>query len=129
MLELLEAGEAEDTQVQKMSTLMMSMIIQSLKGCDRFNSPIIHFVAVLGIIEDENRLRRGDEYSYMLTGFMYYVRVLFVEYILLVAMMGEQSTKDIDRFLKLWKEYLVVRSYSLCSFLIKILGYGKTMSM
>jgi len=83
----------------------------------------------LGIIEDENRLRRGDEYSYMLTGFMYYVRVLFVEYILLVAMMGEQSTKDIDRFLKLWKEYLVVRSYSLCSFLIKILGYGKTMSM
>ncbi|KAH8749838.1 hypothetical protein F5882DRAFT_266270, partial [Hyaloscypha sp. PMI_1271] len=59
-----------------------------------FNSPIIHFVAILGIIEDENRLRHSNKYSYILTRFIYYVRVLFVEYILLVATIGEQSTKD-----------------------------------
>ncbi|KAF4625068.1 hypothetical protein G7Y89_g13098 [Cudoniella acicularis] len=57
MLELLEAGEDEDIQVQKMSTLIMSMILQSLKGCDRFDSPVIHFAVVLGIVEDENRLK------------------------------------------------------------------------
>jgi hypothetical protein len=112
-----------------MSALMMSMIMQSLKGCDRFDSPMIHFAAVLGIIEDENRLRRSDEYSYMLAGFMYCVRVLFVEYTLPAATRGEQTAKDIDRFLELRKKYLVVRSYSPYSFLIKMLGYGKTMSM
>ena len=32
---------------------MTSMIMQSLKGCDRFDSPMIHFAAVLGIVEDE----------------------------------------------------------------------------
>src|SRR6202035_1471903 len=112
-----------------MSALIMSMIIQSLKGCDRFDRPIIHFAAVLGIVEDENRLRRGDEYLYMLAGFMYCVRVLFVEYTLLVATRAEQTTEDIDRFLKLRKKYLVVGSYSLYSFLIKMLGYGKTISM
>jgi superfamily II DNA helicase RecQ len=129
MLESLEAGENEDIQVQKMSALMMSMILQSLKGCDRFDSPVIHFAAVLGIVEDENRLRRGDEYSYMLAGLMYCVRVLFVEHTLPAATRGEQTAKDIDRFLELRKKYLVVGSYSPCSFLIKMLGYGKTMSM
>ncbi|KFZ23524.1 hypothetical protein V502_01997 [Pseudogymnoascus sp. VKM F-4520 (FW-2644)] len=78
MLQSLVSGEDEETQVQKMSALMMSMILQSLKGLDRFDSPMIHFAAVLGIVEEENRLRRGDEYSYMLAGFMYCIRVLFV---------------------------------------------------
>lgn len=54
ILELLESGEDEDTQVQKISTLIVSMIIQSLKGYDRFDSPMVHFAAVLGIVKDEN---------------------------------------------------------------------------
>jgi hypothetical protein len=112
-----------------MNALMMSMILQSLKGRNRFDSPIIHFAAVLSIIEDENRLRRSDEYLYMLAGFMYCVRVLFIEYTLPAAIRAEQTTEDIDRFLELRKKYLVVRSYSPCSFLIKMLGYSKTMSI
>ncbi len=129
VLESLESGEDEDTQVQKMSALMMSMILQSLKGYDRFDSPMIHFTAVLGIIEDENRLRCGNEYSYILAGFIYYVRVLFVEYTLPAATRAEQTAEDINRFLELQKKYLVVRSYSLYSFLIKMLGYSKTISI
>jgi superfamily II DNA helicase RecQ len=129
MLESLESGEDEETQMEKMNAVLMSMILQSLKGHDRFESPILHFAAVLGIVEDENRLRRGDEYSYMLAGFMYCVRVLFVEYALPAATRAEQTAEDIDRFLALRKKHLVVGSYSPCSFLIKMLGYGKTMSM
>lgn len=112
-----------------MIVVFMSMILQSLKRLDRFDSPIIHFAAILGIVEDENRLRRGDEYLYMLARFMYCVRVLFVEYILLAATRGEQIAENIDRFLELRKKFLVVGSYSLCSFLIKMLGYGETISM
>ena len=129
MLESLESGGDEDSQVQNMSALMMSMIMQSLKGHDRFDSPMIHFAAVLGIVEGGNRLRRGDEYLHMLAGFMYCDRVLFVEYTLPAATRAEQNAEDIDRFLELRKKYLVVGSYSPCSFLIKMLGYGKTMSM
>lgn len=90
---------------------------------------MIHFVAVLGIVEEENCLQRSDEYSYILIGFMYYIRVLFIEHALLAATRGEQTRDDIDQFLKLQRGYLVVRSYSLCSFLIKMLGYRKTISM
>ncbi|KFY97708.1 hypothetical protein V500_01952, partial [Pseudogymnoascus sp. VKM F-4518 (FW-2643)] len=107
MLQSLGSGEDDESQVQKMSALIMSMIIQSLKGLDRFDSPMIHFAAVLGIVEEENRLQRGDEYSYMLTGFMYCIRVLFVEYALLAATRGEQTREDIDQFLELRRDYLV----------------------
>jgi hypothetical protein len=51
----------------------MSIIIQSLKGLNRFNSLIVHFTAVLGIIKDKNRLCYRDKYLYMLAGFIYYV--------------------------------------------------------
>ncbi|KAH8749811.1 hypothetical protein BGZ57DRAFT_715841, partial [Hyaloscypha finlandica] len=52
-----------------------------------FDSPMTYFAAVLGIVEDENRLRRNSEYSYMLANvrFIYGIRVLFVEYTLLAA--------------------------------------------
>ena len=68
---------------------MMSMILQSLKGLDRFNSPMIHFAAVLGIVKEENCLQCGNKYLYMLAGFMYCIRVLFVEHALLAATRGE----------------------------------------
>ncbi|KAF8846480.1 hypothetical protein BDZ45DRAFT_552726, partial [Acephala macrosclerotiorum] len=129
MLESLESEENENTQVPKMSALIMSMILQSLKNCDRFDSPVIHFAAILRIVENENRLRRSNEYSYMLAGFMYCVRVLFVEHTLSVATRADQTAADIDRFLELRNKYLVVESYSPCSFLIKMLKYSKTMSI
>jgi superfamily II DNA helicase RecQ len=129
VLDSLNVEEDESVQVSKMQAFVMSTIIQNLKGKDRFESPLVHFAAVLGIVEDENRLRRGDEYSYMLAGMMYCIRVLFVEDALPSATREEQTSEDIDRFLELRKNYLVVGSYSPCSFLIKWLGYGKTMSM
>lgn len=62
-------------------------------------------------------------------GLHFGARVLFVKYALPAATRAEQTVEDIDRFLKLRKKFLVVGSYSPCSFLIKMLGYGKTMSM
>ena len=105
------------------------MILQSLKGYNRFKSLIIHFATILRIIEDENRLRQGDKYLYILASFIYCIQVLFVEYILLVTIRAEQIIEDIDWFLILRKKYLIVRSYNPYSFLIKILGYKKTISI
>ena len=52
MLQSLVSGEDEGPQARKMSALMVSMILQSLKGLDRFDSPMIHFAAVLDPIPD-----------------------------------------------------------------------------
>ncbi|PVH71204.1 hypothetical protein DL98DRAFT_435588 [Cadophora sp. DSE1049] len=112
-----------------MSALIISIILQSLKGYDRFNSFIIYFTAVLGIIENENRLKRGNKYLYILARFIYCVRVLFVKYTLLATTKAEQTAENINRFFKLRKKYFIIGSYSLYSFLIKILGYGKIISI
>jgi hypothetical protein len=63
----------------------MSIVIQSLKELNRFNSLIVYFAAVLEIVENKNRLYYGDKYSYMLAGFIYCVRVLFVKHTLSAA--------------------------------------------
>ena len=47
-----------------------------------FESPLIHFLAVLGIDEDTCRLREGNDFSYILAGLVYCSRVLGVEIIL-----------------------------------------------
>jgi hypothetical protein len=125
----LESGGNEEKQTQNIMAVFMSIILQSLNGLDRFNSPIVHFAAVLGIVENKKRLYRRNKYSYMLAGFIYCVRVLFIEHTLPVATQAEQTAEDIDQFFELYKKFLVVESYSLCSFLIKMLGYGKTMSI
>ena len=125
----LQAKEDEKTQVGKMITLSISFILQSLKGFDQFDSPMVHFAAVLGIDEEGVRLRKGEECSFIMAGFLYCIRVLFVEHTLPAATRTEQTQVDIDRFLELRQKYLVVGGYCPTGFIIKWLGYGKTISM
>jgi hypothetical protein len=101
MQDSLEAKESEATQLRKMIALSISFIIQSLKGFDRFYSPMVHFAVVMGIDEDGNRLYRGDEYSFKLAGFIYCIRVLFVEHTLPAENRAERTERDIDRFLEM----------------------------
>ena len=42
----------------------------------------MHYLAVLGIDEETERLRTGNNYSYILARVVYYVRVLGVEILL-----------------------------------------------
>ena len=85
MWESLRAKEDEEEQVGKMTALSISFIFQSLKGFDQFDSPIVHFAAVLGIDEEGAQLRKGEECSFVMARFLYYIRVLFVEHTLLAA--------------------------------------------
>ena len=72
-----------------MIALSVSFILQSLKGFNQFDSPMVHFTAVLGIDEEGVRLRKGKENSFIIAGFLYYIRVLFVEYTLPAATRAE----------------------------------------
>jgi hypothetical protein len=48
-----------------------------------FESPMLYFIVVLGINEENNRLKEANDYSYMLTRLVYYIRVIGLELLLL----------------------------------------------
>ncbi|KAJ9645329.1 hypothetical protein H2199_003335 [Coniosporium tulheliwenetii] len=71
----------EETQAERMLQLSASFIFQGVR--DRpFSNGLIHLLAVLGIDEEMDRLRTAKNYSYMLAGVVYCVRVLGVEALL-----------------------------------------------
>jgi TctA family transporter len=63
-----------------------------------FKSAVLHFLAVLGIDEEIGRLRQANDFSYMLAGVVYYVRVLAVEIILPSTKRENQDEEDDKRF-------------------------------
>lgn len=75
-----------------------SLIFQGVRG-DVFKSAILQFLAVLEIDEEINRLRQANDFSYMLAGVVYYVRVLAVEIILPSTEREDQNEEDDKRFL------------------------------
>jgi hypothetical protein len=60
-------------------------------GDKPFSSGLVHFLAVLSIDSDTNRLRTAKNYSYMLAGVVYCMRVLGVEYLFPSASRDEQT--------------------------------------
>jgi superfamily II DNA or RNA helicase len=129
MQESLDTKEGEATQKRKMMALSVSLIFQSIKGLDRFDSVMVHFGAVMGINEEGTNLLLGDRCSFKFAGFIYCIRVLFLEHVLPTSMRLDMTPRDIDHFLEMRAKYLVVGGYNPTGELIKWLGYGKIMSL
>jgi hypothetical protein len=53
---------------------------------DRFDSMIVHFAAVIGIGNKGTKLLLGNRCSFKFAGFIYCIRVLFLEYVLPTSM-------------------------------------------
>lgn len=98
-------------------------------GDKPFSSGLIHFLAVLGIDSDTNRLRTAKNYSYMLAGVVYCMRVLSVEKLLPSACRDEQTDEDRERFLEHREKYLSDGSYSPMSEALSLLAYGKYVAL
>jgi hypothetical protein len=69
------------SQQQALLEFYESLIFQHVRG-DAFKSVILHFLAVLGINEETRRLREANDFSYMLAGMVYCIRVIAAEIIL-----------------------------------------------
>ena len=80
---------------------------------------------MLGIDTQTNRLRTAKNFSYMLAGVVYCVRVLAAEKILPAAERNDQTEEDRERFLEMRKQYLADGSYSPISIMLSLLAYGK----
>ncbi|KAF1948456.1 hypothetical protein CC80DRAFT_431587, partial [Byssothecium circinans] len=65
-------------------TILALFIFKSI-GDRLFSNRLIYFLTILGINAKANYLRIVKNYTYMLTSIVYYIRVLAIEKLLLVA--------------------------------------------
>ena len=64
--------------------LCTQLIRQRLDRNTPFESPLMHWLAVMGIDESANRLRRPQDYTRILAGMLYINRLLILEFALLL---------------------------------------------
>jgi hypothetical protein len=62
---------------------------------------MVYFTTILGINEEGVRLRKDEEYFFIIAGFLYCIRVLFIEYTLPAITRAKQTRVNIDYFLEL----------------------------
>ncbi|KAG6042747.1 hypothetical protein E4U33_001837, partial [Claviceps sp. LM78 group G4] len=101
------------------------VVIQHVCDSD-FANPVIHFMAVLGIHQDRGTLREGQDYSSILAGLVYCVRVISLELLLLSN--GSRGTPEISNFKMQRREYLQDGSMGLLPAIISLLAYAKTIA-
>jgi hypothetical protein len=85
----------------------------------------VQFLAILGIDGEIGRLRTAKNYSFMLAGVVYYVRVLSIEKLLPAGGRDNQTEADRKHFMKMREKYLADRSFSPISKIINLLAIGK----
>jgi superfamily II DNA helicase RecQ len=126
--EVVEGANEDEAQMEVMLEFFRESIFRRVRG-KIFDSALMHFLAVLGINEEANRLREGNDFSYILAGVVYCTRVLAVEILLPSAERDQQTDEDEKRFREQRDAYLADGSYSVMSKMISLLAYGKHIAL
>jgi hypothetical protein len=124
----IENGWDKKSQLKALLDFYESLIFQHVRG-DTFKSTILHFLAVLGIDEETKRLRQANDFSYILAGIVYCIRVIAVEVILPSGEREDQGAEDDERFKRTRDDFLADGTYSVMSKALSILAYGKSIAM
>ena len=124
----IDRGWDDKAQMKALLAWYGSLIFQKVRA-DVFKSVFMHFLAVLGINEEDYRLRQANDFSYMLAGIVYCTRVIGVEVILPVSEREDQGDEDDKRFRRMRDEYLADGTYSVMSKMLSLLAYGKSVAM
>ncbi|KAF2274064.1 uncharacterized protein EI97DRAFT_382075 [Westerdykella ornata] len=90
MLDTDNHAERHEAQLKVLLDMLTSFIFAST-GDNPFSSGLVHFLAMLGIDAEMTRLRIAKNYSYMLAGVVYCIRVLSAERLLPAACRKEQT--------------------------------------
>jgi hypothetical protein len=85
----------------------------------------VQFLAILGINREIGRLRTAKNYSFMLAGVVYCVRVLGIKKLLPAGGRDDQTKADREHFMKMREKYLADRLFSPISKIINLLAIGK----
>jgi hypothetical protein len=124
----IENGWDKKSQLKALLDFYESLIFQRVRG-DTFKSTILHFLAVLGIDEETRRLRQANDFSYILAGVVYCMRVIAVKVILPSEEREDQSDKDDKRFKRTRDDFLADSTYSVISKALSILAYSKSIAI
>jgi hypothetical protein len=85
----------------------------------------VQFLAILGINGEIGRLRTAKNYSFILAGVVYCVRVLGIKKLLPAGGRDDQTEADREHFMKMREKYLADGSFSPISKIINLLAMGK----
>jgi hypothetical protein len=121
---------SDEARAKTMLELCRTFIFYTFTGSE-FECGLVHFCAILGIDGENNRLRRASDYTYMLAGLVYDVRILAVE-ILLPSHEREEQARDgtaREYFLQQRAMYLADGTSTPMSTMISLLAYGKHIAM
>ena len=126
--EVIEQSREQEVQTEALQDVFKTLIFHHVRG-DVFQSALLHFLAVLGIDDETGRLRQANDFSYMLAGVVYCMRVLAVEIILPSAERDQQGHEDDKKFRKMRDKYLADGSFSVMSKMLSLLAYGKNLAL
>jgi hypothetical protein len=86
---------------------------------------LVQFLAVLGIDSEMARLRTAKNYSYMLAGTVYCMRVIALEKLLPASQRETQTIDSCNHFLSMRQKHLADGTFSLMSEALNLLAMGK----
>ncbi|KAL5374996.1 hypothetical protein PMIN06_011931 [Paraphaeosphaeria minitans] len=124
----LDSETQDDNQREDQLQVLLDSIVSFVlvtSGDKPFSNALVHYLAVLGIDINTHRPRTAKNYSYMLAGVVYCVRVLSIEKLLPAALRDEQTDEDRVRFLQCREKYLSDGSFSPMREALSLLAYGK----
>jgi hypothetical protein len=81
VLRSIENSEEEAAQLATLLAFVETLVFSKVYY-EPFDCPTIHFLVVLGIDEENDRLRTGNDYSYRVAGLVYCFRVFALEAVL-----------------------------------------------
>ncbi|CAD0011788.1 unnamed protein product [Aureobasidium pullulans] len=119
-----DTSSVEDDQIPAMVELCKVLLFRKVWN-DRFDSAMIHFMAVMGIDETNARLRDGNDYSYMIAGLVYVSRLVAAEALLPSLERENQGEAEFEAFLERRKEFFADGSMSVMAEMLSLLAYGK----
>jgi hypothetical protein len=128
VLRSIEGADGEAAQLATLLTFIETFVFSKVYH-EPFDCPTVHFLAVLGIDEENDRLRTGNDYSYRVAGLVYCFRVFALEAVLPAEQRAAQGPDDFEAFLEQRKQYLTDGSMSVMSTMISLLAYGKYLAM
>jgi hypothetical protein len=128
LLDSIERDASEGEQLKALLAFVETFIFNKVYH-QPFDCPTVHFLAVMGIDEENDRLRTGNEYSYRVAGLVYCFRVLALQSLLPTEQRECQGPAEFEVFLEKRKEYLADGSMSAMSTMISLLAYGKYLAM
>jgi hypothetical protein len=106
-----------------LASLALFIFMQYLR--EPLSCGFVQFLAILGIDGEIGCLRTAKNYSFMLAGVVYCVRVLSIEKLLPAGGRDDQTEADCEYFMKMREKYLADGLFSPISKMINLLAMGK----